>query len=47
MSTALTAAASGAYDLTPRWTAYPTPVAAQIGGVARASGPVPIGYAQR
>lgn len=37
----------GRYDLTPRWAAYPAPVAAQIGGVARASGPVPVGYAGR
>lgn len=37
----------GAYDLTPLWSSYPTPVAAQIGGVARASGPVPLGYASR
>lgn len=35
----------GAYDLVPGWTSYPTPVAAQIGGVARASGPVPVTYA--
>ena len=37
----------GAYDLTPRWTSCPAPVAAQIGGVARAAGPVPIRYAAR
>ncbi len=36
-----------AYDLTPRWTTYPTPVPAQIGGVARAAGPVPLAYAAR
>ena len=46
MSTALVRLV-GAYDLTPGWTSYPAPVAAQIGGVARASGPVPLAYAAR
>ncbi|MDO9458357.1 hypothetical protein [Nocardioides sp.] len=46
MSTAMTRLVA-AYDLEPRWTTYPAPVAAQIGGVARAAGPVPIGYAAR
>lgn len=36
-----------AYDLTPGWTSYPAPVAAQIGGVARAAGVVPVGYVGR
>jgi cytochrome P450 len=34
----------GAFELTPAWTAYPTPVPAQIGGVARASSPCPVRY---
>lgn len=46
MATALTTLVR-AYDLTPLWTAYPTPVPAQIGGVARASGRVPMRYAAR
>jgi cytochrome P450 len=46
MSTAMTRLV-GAYDLEPRWTSYPAPVAAQIGGVARAGGPVPIRYTRR
>ncbi len=37
----------GTYDLTPRWTSYPAPVAAQIGGVARAAGPVRMDYTAR
>lgn len=48
--TAMTTATTrllGALDLEPGWTAYPTPVAAQIGGVARAAGPVPVTYAAR
>ena len=36
-----------AYELTPGWTSYPAPVPAQIGGVARAAGPVPLGYVAR
>jgi cytochrome P450 len=35
------------YDLTPRWASHPQPVAAQIGGVARAAGPCPVDYASR
>lgn len=46
MSTALLRLAS-ALDLQPGWSDHPTPVAAQIGGVARASGPVPVRYAVR
>ena len=37
----------GAYELTPAWSAYPTPVPAQIGGVARASGPAEVRYEAR
>ena len=33
------------YQMTPAWPWYPQPVPAQIGGVARADGPCPIGYA--
>lgn len=35
------------YEITPRWTSAPAPVAAQIGGVARASGPCPVNYLRR
>ena len=35
------------YDLTTRWTDHPLPVPAQIGGVARASGPVEVSYSRR
>jgi cytochrome P450 len=34
----------GRYQMTPEWSAYPSPVPAQIGGVARAAGPCPIRY---
>jgi hypothetical protein len=34
----------GSFELTPGWSAYPEPVPAQIGGVARASSPCPVGY---
>jgi cytochrome P450 len=34
----------GRYHMTPQWTAYPRPVPAQIGGVARAAGPCAIRY---
>ena len=34
------------YEMTPGWTAYPRPVSAQIGGVARAADPCPVDYAQ-
>jgi cytochrome P450 len=37
----------GAFDVTPRWSAYPHPVPAQIGGVARAAGPAEVDYAAR
>lgn len=46
MATALTRLV-GAYDLRAGWTSYPTPVPAQIGGVARAGVPVPLSYAGR
>ena len=35
------------YEVTPEWTAYPSPVPAQIGGVARAAGPCPVRYRVR
>jgi len=34
----------GRYALTPRWTSHPTPVPAQIGGVARAADACPVDY---
>jgi cytochrome P450 len=34
----------GRYQMTPGWTAYPRPVPAQIGGVARADGPCLLSY---
>jgi cytochrome P450 len=34
------------YRMTPRWTSHPQPVPAQIGGVARAAEPCPVGYVQ-
>lgn len=37
----------GTYELTPGWTSYPAPVAAQIGGVARAAGACPVSYERR
>ena len=46
MSTALQRLVS-ALDLAPAWAAPPTPVAAQIGGIARAAGPVPVLYTAR
>ena len=46
MSTALLRLV-GDFDLTPGWSSRPAPVAAQIGGVARAGGPVPLRYAAR
>lgn len=36
-----------AFDLAPAWEHHPRPVAAQIGGVARAAGPVVVEYARR
>ncbi len=36
-----------ALDLTPRWEEHPAPVAAQIGGIARAAGPVPVSFRVR
>jgi len=46
----MTAAASrlvASFDLEPAWTDRPRPVRAQIGGVARASGPCPVRYRRR
>jgi cytochrome P450 len=37
----------GHFRMIPRWTSYPRPVPAQIGGVARAAGPCPVDYEQR
>lgn len=37
----------GAYDVRARWSSYPEPVPAQIGGVARAEGPCPLDYRAR
>ena len=36
-----------AFSCTPGWSVHPTPVAAQIGGVARAAAPCPIRYRRR
>ena len=47
---AMTAAVThllGRYALTPRWTSHPTPVPAQIGGVARAADACPVDYVTR
>jgi cytochrome P450 len=35
------------YELEPGWVQYPSPVPAQIGGVARSSGPCPLHYRRR
>ncbi len=43
MSMAVTHLLSG-YELEARWTSYPVPVPAQIGGVARAAGACPVHY---
>jgi cytochrome P450 len=37
----------GRYDMTPKWDAYPRPVSAQIGGVARSANLCRIGYTLR
>jgi hypothetical protein len=37
----------GHYRMTPRWSAYPRPVAEQIGGVARAADRCPVDYVKR
>lgn len=37
----------GRYDMRPEWTGHPRPVPAQIGGVARAADPCPLGYTVR
>ncbi|GEP38214.1 hypothetical protein NPS01_18770 [Nocardioides psychrotolerans] len=47
---AMTAAVTtllASYDLAPRWSSYPSPVPAQIGGVARADGPCVMSYVLR
>jgi len=47
---AMTAAVThllGRYALTPRWTSHPTPVPAQIGGVAHAADACPVDYVTR
>ena len=46
MTTAL-ARLLGGYDLTPRWRQRPQPLAAQIGGVARAATPAEVDYRAR
>jgi cytochrome P450 len=46
MTTAMTRLV-GQYRMTPRWVSYPRPVAAQIGGVARAADQCPFSYAAR
>jgi cytochrome P450 len=45
--TAATTHLLGAYDMTPRWASHPQPVAAQIGGVARAAGRCQFDYTSR
>jgi cytochrome P450 len=35
------------YEMTPGWSAYPRPVPAQIGGVARSADPCPVDYVRR
>jgi cytochrome P450 len=42
--TAATTHLLGEYQMTPAWTSHPQPVAAQIGGVARAAGPCRVDY---
>lgn len=37
----------GHYRMEPRWTTHPRPVPVQIGGVARAAEPCPVGYDSR
>jgi cytochrome P450 len=46
MTTAVTSLL-GRYQMTPRWTAHPVPVPAQIGGVARAAESCPVDYIAR
>lgn len=45
--TSATTGLLGAFELTPRWTSYPQPVPAQIGGVARSAGPCEADYRRR
>ena len=45
--TAATTRLLGHYEVTPQWTSYPTPVPAQIGGVARSGVPCPASYERR
>jgi cytochrome P450 len=35
------------YEMTPGWRAYPRPVPAQIGGVARSADPCPVRYVRK
>jgi cytochrome P450 len=46
MSTAMTRLL-GTYEMTTHWAAYPKPVPAQIGGVARSVDPCPVSYVRR
>lgn len=46
MTTAMVRLVS-AFDLTAEWSDYPAPVPAQIGGIARADKPCPMGYRRR
>ena len=46
MSTAMTRLLD-TYEMTPGWTAYPRPVSAQIGGVARSADECPVSYVSR
>jgi cytochrome P450 len=45
--TATMTAVFGTFDLSPIWSTRPIPEPAQIGGVARAAGSCPVGYAKR
>ena len=45
--TAATTGLLGRFELTPRWTSYPVPVPAQIGGVARSAAPCEAAYRRR
>ena len=46
MTTAMTHLCSR-YAMTPGWSAYPRPVPAQIGGVARSADPCPVEYVRK
>lgn len=45
--TAATTTLLGTYAMTPGWSSYPSPVPAQVGGVARAAGACPVDYERR